>query len=306
MLGIIVVTYKSHEDTVRFITTELPKIKIPYKVVIVDNGATFKESVQLSKECGAILVSAGDKINLSSKVYLLNSFNNLGYAKGNNLGATFLIDNFNPQYLLISNDDIYNVDNEVIKQLIKKIEGLPKIAAIGPKIIQSNNGSISNGSPNPAKVKPLRFISWYLFLPVHELIKSVRKIKTKNIKNQLQFELEGVKYWISGCFMLLRTSFFCEVNMFDSNTFLYGEEMILSERLSQKGYKMYYYPEVSVWHKEHGAVAKSFDQKQKAILVFDSLTYYYLNYIVKGILWPTLFAFTKRIYFKIYYPIFCE
>ena len=38
MLGIVVVTYKSFDDTVAFVKQVLPKVGIPYRAVIVDLG----------------------------------------------------------------------------------------------------------------------------------------------------------------------------------------------------------------------------------------------------------------------------
>lgn len=40
---------------------------------------------------------------------------------------------------------------------------------------------------------------------------------------------------------------------FDENIFLYCEEMILSERMRNKGYMTYFYPEWTIYHYHRGA-----------------------------------------------------
>ena len=43
MLGIVIVSYRSDDLTVRFVEDQLSRITIPYQVVVVDNGATAEE-----------------------------------------------------------------------------------------------------------------------------------------------------------------------------------------------------------------------------------------------------------------------
>ena len=38
MLGIVIVSYRSDDLTVRFVEDQLSRITIPYQVVVVDNG----------------------------------------------------------------------------------------------------------------------------------------------------------------------------------------------------------------------------------------------------------------------------
>ena len=65
----------------------------------------------------------------------------------------------------------------------------------------------------------------------------------------------------------------------DPNTFLYGEEIILSERMKSIGKYSYYYPDVSILH-EHGAtIRKNKSQKMVSEMTFESESYYYSKYM---------------------------
>ena len=56
--------------------------------------------------------------------------------------------------------------------------------------------------------------------------------------------------YLSGCFMLLRTSTLEDVGLFDERFFLYPEDIDLTRRIHKK-YKTLFYPYVSVIH-EYG------------------------------------------------------
>ena len=81
-----------------------------------------------------------------------------------------------------------------------------------------------------------------------------------------------------GCFLLVDSMKFKEVEGFDEYTFLLAEEMILSERLKRKGYKNYFYNDICLLH-EHGQTIKSTLSAINGLkIAFESNYYYYKNY----------------------------
>ena len=87
---------------------------------------------------------------------------------------------------------------------------------------------------------------------------------------------EAYCYWVSGCFMLVKSKAFFEVNMFDDHTFLYGEESILAERLKTVNKFMYIFPKVEIIHFEGGTTKKS-TSSEKLNQFLQASTYYYYN-----------------------------
>ena len=264
MLGIVLINYKSVDDVVQYITDQLSKIKINYKVAIVDNSTDddiFNRLVELlSAE------KVGDSFNSRSNIYAIQADSNLGYAKANNLGAKFLIEEFNPSHLLFSNSDIELINNNVIEVLLRKIEANPKIGCISPKIT-----GIDCIDQAPAK-----YLTFYTNCIYKYLFSSITDVFFKQrLTDVIQDAKEGSYYRLSGSFMLCDTNIFREIDYFDEGTFLYAEELILGEKLERKGYLNDYFPEVKVIHNESQLVNK-FVQKEKTLkTTFKSKIYYY-------------------------------
>jgi GT2 family glycosyltransferase len=53
--------------------------------------------------------------------------------------------------------------------------------------------------------------------------------------------------YLSGCFMLLRTSVLKEIGFFDERIFMYIEDADLTRRIHQR-YKTVFYPDATIYH----------------------------------------------------------
>ena len=92
---------------------------------------------------------------------------------------------------------------------------------------------------------------------------------------------EGKHYKIMGSFFIVRAPEFIECGMMDPNTFLYGEEVILSERLLAINKYSFFYPVVSVVHEHSQTITQYYDNKKSILEQFKSESYYYRVY--KGV-----------------------
>lgn len=270
MLGIVVVVYKSLDQTVGFIKNELSKIVIPHKTVIVNNAASNEESAIMAEACGASLVLFNQPINRDQDLFLISSEQNLGYAKGNNLGAKFLNDNYSIEFLLFSNNDIEISSNNVVVTLIEKINTDKEIGMIGPRIIGPDG---MDQSPQK-EISFMRYFAWNVFPFFKGKLKLLRNhdVKTEEVS------AEGFCYWVSGCFFISRAVSFFNVGMFDEHTFLYGEESILAERMMQIRQYSYYVPEVCIIHHSGGTTNLHFNSEWINTESFQNMCYYYEAY----------------------------
>ena len=263
MIGVIVINYHSEERTIAFVKNELSKISSDYAVVIVDNGSTDESRNRLLEAFKAFHDQC---------VFVAPSDENLGFAKGNNLGAAIAINQFNPDLLLFANNDIVLSSCDVVDKMAARLSSFPGVGEIGPKVI-GLDGELQ--SPEPFMTFWRRHISVYW----SNLIIGKGKKSKNYLKEYARNACEGFHYRLSGSFFMVKVSAWEECGGMDPNTFLYAEEMILSERLKKIGQKVYYYPEVSVIH-EHGATTLKFYQKTKIrAMVFESECYYYKKYI---------------------------
>lgn len=263
MLTIIIINYKDEDRTIRFVKEEVSKITTPHAVIIVNNGSTTESSQNLHSELTSCVI--------------IDSTENLGFAKGNNLGAEYAKKNIfrsigTEDFLLFSNSDIKFNDNNVAEALIDRISSLPYTAVIGPKII-GLDGRLQ--SPFPFQT----FMDRHFWIYWGNLFMNKKKKAERLGLDYSEHAQEGYHYWVSGSFFLMRAKDFYDCGEMDPATFLYCEEPILSERLKKIGRKVYYYPAVSVIH-EHGVTTtKTHNRQNLRKYTLQSEFYYYKKYI---------------------------
>ena len=240
-------------------------------IVIVNNEATDVTDEILISNLHAVLVNDTNLDPQTSNCYVISQPENLGFAKGNNLGAEFLLKHFDITHFLISNNDIRFINDDVVERLIEKLETLTDIGLIGCKVVGLDG---ANQSPEPYFTFWSRYIWMYWLTP---FLTSTKKTKIFQL-DYSQKALEGEHYKIMGSFFIINALDFKNCGMMDPNTFLYAEEMILSDRLKKINKKTYYYPAVAVLH-EHGKTINQYFKIAKSMkLQFESEVYYYRTY----------------------------
>lgn len=272
MLVIIIVNYKNEQKTIDYVEQELSKIKINHRIIIVNNGATEQSDHILTDSLHACLVHDIDKNYPPSLCYIISNPENSGFAQGNNLGATFAKDHFQPDFILFSNNDIRFLSDNVVEKLIAKLQVTPTAGMIGPKVIGLKG---EQQSPEPFRT----FWDRHIWMFLSTFFYSKRKKIMRFQLDYAQTAKEGFHYKIMGSFFIVNAKDFYRCGMMDPNTFLYAEEPILSERMSSIGKRVYYYPEATVIH-EHGATtSKHLKWKTGSDIGFKSECYYYKTYI---------------------------
>lgn len=260
MIGVVVINYHSEDKTIEFVRTELAGISEDYAVVIVDNGSTEESRNRLLEA-----FKGSDQY-----VFVVPSEENLGFAKGNNLGAQVAVNQFSPDVLLFANNDIRILEQDAVVRMACKLRSLEDAGALGPKVLGLDGRS---QSPEP-------FVSfWDRHVALYWGSLFPSKSRRAFWEEYSQTASEGFHYRISGSFFMVKAADYSACGGMDPNTFLYSEEMILTERLKRIGKGVYYYPEVSVVH-EHGATTrKYYDKVRVRELRYRSEKYYYKTYI---------------------------
>lgn len=258
MLGIIVINFGNPERTIRFVKEECTKVAAEHRVVVIDNGSG--EAVPAELQAG-----------LKGLADIIPAKENLGFAKGNNLGAEYAIRQFGADTLLFVNNDIVFTDSDVADRLASKLASLPEAGMIGPKVV-GLDGRLQSPSPEAT------FSQRHLLPYWGKLVYSKESLRRKMMADYAQTAPEGFCAVVSGCCFMVKADVFAKVGMFDPATFLYAEEMILSARMKDIGKAAYYYPAVSVLH-EHGATTGNYYSKKRIrSMKFESEAYYYMKY----------------------------
>lgn len=163
-----------------------------------------------------------------------------GFSENNNLALRHA----KGKYCFVVNDDT-EMNQPVIDILFQNINKLPKeIAIISPQILLDRTKRILLGKP--------RF-SFYTFLLDNLMLSSLYRRKSPYINKQGIFQT----YNISGASFLIKTDIFKKLGWFDEKYFFCPEDIALSTKVNENGYKCYVNSEVEIHHYSGGTWSTS-------------------------------------------------
>ncbi len=266
-VGTIVVSYHSDELTIKMVKEQLSKIKNKQKIVIVNNGATLSSSKNIAQAINGEVITDITKSDFGqSDYYVIHNENNSGFAKGNNIGVKFLENHFKIDYLLFTNNDIQIIVKDVVEQLVAKMQSCPQIGIIGPKVV-----GLDGKCQSPDNYVPfwdeILWMTWGRFL----------RIKSAKTFNR-DAAPSGFYYRVMGSFFMTRYKDFVDCGKMDEKTFLFGEEVILSERMKKINKKVYYLSSTTVLHAHGQTISKHVNLTRGAKIMYNSLLYYFKYY----------------------------
>lgn len=201
-------------------------------------------------------------IKISESVEYIHNPSNPGYGTSHNIGINKFLNQ--SEFHLILNPDIYFSEG-VIEDLYDYMNKNLDIGLIMPKVLYPN-GEIQY----LAKLLPSPFVFFARrFIPIKRIVDSISN----------QFELRFTGYdkiieapYLSGCFMFFRTSALQKINGFDENIFMHMEDLDISRRCYESGFKNIFYPKKQVYH-DH--LYKTFFTFSNVKMYFYSAFYYF-------------------------------
>lgn len=249
-VSLITVEYNSAQHTAELLLSlEKVNVKdIQLNVVIVHNG-----SKQISEH-------TSQKLSIKNLI----SEKNLGFTGGNNLGIDFALHEYNPDFILLLNNDTL-VDPNFLRQLLSHAQNHPRSGIISPLIYFAKGYEFH--SHNYAKDELGRVvwfaggsIDWQNMYGFHRGVDEVdrgqfQSQQSKQKKQGKQLPYVGIETmdFATGCCMLIPTKVLKKVGVFDDSYFLYWEDVELSYRVRQAGYELTMCEDSKVWHKNAGS-----------------------------------------------------
>lgn len=254
-LSIVTLSYNTKDLTLACLRSvvsqynqELEKKEI--EIIVVDNDSTDGSSSAISNLQPAI-----------GSLKLIESKENLGFAKGCNLGTKTA----KGKYILFLNSDTQVLD----KGFLSMVDFLNKsadIAILGGKI-ENDDGSIQRSCG-----KFYNLFNLLIMLLGFERFGFLRSSPNKVQKVD----------WVSGACMIVRKDAFEKLSGFDEKLFMYVEDMEFCFRAKKLGFQTYFYPNLLLRHKSLGSSNKTFAiiNIYKGILYFYSKHKTYLEYLI--------------------------
>jgi N-acetylglucosaminyl-diphospho-decaprenol L-rhamnosyltransferase len=190
---------------------------------------------------------------------LIESPVNGGYAYGNNLALRAIIENGpeilhspfsipnSPDYILLLNNDTL-VPAGAFDGLVDYLEAHPEVAVVGPKLL------LPDGSLDLAcrRSFPTPEVSFYRMTGLARLFPRSPRFGRYNL-TYLDPDVETEVDAVVGACMLLRAAVVREVGLLDEQFFMYGEDLDWAYRIKQYGWRVVYYPRVTVHHYKRAA-----------------------------------------------------
>lgn len=272
MEAIIITDYKTVSKTFRFIKEAIYKINGDFCFIVVDNSQMHEAFSWLinnriefsAKKVGKVSIFRFQFLN--HPVVVVDSPSNCGYAGGNNLGVKVCDSLFNVNYYIFSNNDIFFKDKLSLNSFSNIFKKHPDYGIIGTRVLNKDG---QNQNPR----KEMSFASQTFLWDFNNLLFHGRLNRYVWSLDQHVNESKETG-WVSGSFMVVRKKAFNLVNGFDTASFLYCEEMILSEKMRLKGFKTFYDNDITLIHLHRG----SLPNRKQRFWNHQSKIYFYRHY----------------------------
>ena len=194
------------------------------EVIVVDNASSDGSQAMVASQF--------------KQVKLVRNKANLGFARANNEGYKVA----RGKYLLFLNSDTVVKRYSLVKPL-KFLKNHPKVGAVTIKLILGDGTlDIDNqrGFPTP-------WASFTHFSGLSRLFPDSITANPYHLGLKKLNRIHAVPV-AAGSFLLLPAKLFDQIGRWDEAYYFYGEDIDLCYRINEAGYKIIYYPKVSILH----------------------------------------------------------
>ncbi|MCB0653813.1 MAG: glycosyltransferase [Saprospiraceae bacterium] len=194
------------------------------EIFVVDNNSV-DDSVAMVKE-------------KFPEVLLIANTDNPGFSIANNQA----IRQSTGKYVLLLNPDTI-VEEDTFEKCLKFMDSHPEAGGLGVRMIDGSGKFL----PESKRGFPTPFVAFAKSFGLSRIFPKSKLFNHYHLGYLDEFETNEIEV-LAGAFMLMRRSVLDEVGLLDEAFFMYGEDIDLSYRIIQGGYKNYYFPETSILH----------------------------------------------------------
>ncbi|MBI4973897.1 glycosyltransferase family 2 protein [Candidatus Roizmanbacteria bacterium] len=262
-LSVIIPSFNTKDMTVKCVSSLaecLSKSSLSWEIIVVDNGSSDGTIQEIR--------------NSKFEIRIIQNSKNVGFGKANNQG----LKEASGAYVLFLNSDVI-VEKELdFTDLLHYFKSQKKVGVITVRV------NLPNGSIDPASHRgfPTLWRSSCYFLGLEKIFAHIPFLNRVFGGYHLIHLDMGTTHEIdspTGAFYLAPRDVLNRVKGFDEDFFMYGEDLDLSFRIKQEGYKALYIPQYSaVHHKgQSGIQNKDNDIIRKKIrkYFYEAMTIFY-------------------------------
>ena len=223
MVCFVILHYMALEETIQCVESILNNIEGDKKVIVVDNCSPNNTGADLEKRYAG-----------SGNVDVLQTGKNLGFAKGNNFGYGYAVQNYDPDFVVVMNNDMEIRQQDFISRMEKSWEE-HRFAVMGPDIYSTKKKYLMGRKPAEEK-RAENYVDHVVEDPL----------------------LHGSCYIFSRDFTVRHPQ-----ECFYPETFMYLEAEILCYQCRRDGEKMIYDPGLKVDHHEDVATDLEYHKQSR-------------------------------------------
>lgn len=258
-VSIIILNWNNWRDTIECLDSLLQISYKCYDVIIIDNGSTDGSQREIEKYIENKMVHSRtildyDPIGHSKQyknkyinILVINNQNNCGFAKGNNIGISYAIRVFCPEYILLLNNDT-TVEKQFLTELIKTAESGEDIGICGSKLLNAYAPNIIDSTGH--------IISWG---------RIVDRGHGEFDIGQYDNKMDVIGAMAAAA--LYKRTMLESIGLFDESFFTTYEDAELSWRALVNGWKAKYCPMSIVYHKRGRTIKRSDEITGKMMLL---------------------------------------
>lgn len=224
-LSIVIVNYNVKHFLEQALRSVLVSIKnIDAEIWVVDNNSV-DQSNQMVKE-------------LFPQVKLIENKINTGFSKANNQAIV----ESKGEYVLLLNPDTV-LQSDTLEKCITYMDANQNVGGLGVRMIDGKGKFL----PESKRGLPTPSVAFYKMIGLSKIFGNSKRFGKYHLKYLDEFENHEVDV-LSGAYMMLRKKVLDEVGLLDESFFMYGEDIDLSYRITQAGYKNVYFSDTTIIH----------------------------------------------------------
>ncbi len=233
-LTVVIVNYNVRHFLDQCLQSVFRSLKnIEGEVFVVDNHSV-DGSVEMLKE-------------QFPQVKLIDNKDNVGFSKANNQA----IKESKGEYILLLNPDTV-VEEDTFQVCIDFMDAHNDAGALGVKLIDGKGVFL----PESKRGLPTPEVAFYKISGLSKIFPKSKRLGKYHLGYLPENETNEIEI-LSGAFMFIRKAALDKTGLLDETFFMYGEDIDLSYRITQSGYKIYYHPKTRVIHYRGESTKKS-------------------------------------------------
>ena len=178
---------------------------------------------------------------------LIANKENVGFSTANNQA----IKKARGEYILLLNPDTI-VEDDTLRKSVQFMDDHSDAGGLGVKMLDGKGKFL----PESKRSLPSPAVAFFKIFGLSSLFPKSR-IFGKYHLGYLDKEKTHTIEVLAGAFMMLRKKVLDKIGLLDESFFMYGEDIDLSYRITQAGFKNYYYPETRIIHYKGESTKKS-------------------------------------------------